>query len=38
MSQQNGGDRLDKIAKLIEKSEKANIAAHGRIEKNLDRT
>ncbi len=35
MTEQNGGSRLDRIEKLIEKSEKANKAAHERIEKDL---
>ena len=37
MSEQNGGNRLDRIEKLIEKTERANIAAHERIEKSLER-
>lgn len=35
MSEQDGGSRLDKIEKLIEKSERANKAAHERLEKDL---
>ena len=37
MSEQNGGSRLDRIEKLIEKSERANKAAHKRSASRLDR-
>jgi hypothetical protein len=37
VSEQNGGSRLDRIEKLIEKSERANQAAHERVERGVDR-
>ena len=37
MSTTNGGDRLDKIVRLIERGELANQKAHQRIERNLGR-
>jgi len=37
MSTSNGGNRLDRIERLIEESERANKAAHARFERNLRR-
>ncbi len=35
MSSSNGGNRLDRIERLIEQSERANKEAHARIESDL---